>query len=83
MNHHNGDMKHIARVSILVAFIVAGVAGVTGCASKKPTAATPASAAPAATESMAAPSTDDSAKDSSAPTDAKSDPDDGGEVSPK
>ena len=74
-------MKHIARVSLLLALFVTGV---TGCGAKKPNAAAPTAPARAASESMEAP-TDDSAapKGGDAPTDDKADPDDGGEVSPK
>ena len=74
-------MKHIARVSLLLALFVMGV---TGCGAKKPTAAAPTAPAPAATESMEAPANDSAApKGGASPTDAKADPDDGGEVSPK
>ena len=73
-------MKHIARVSLLLALFVTGV---TGCGAKKPTAAAPTAPAPAATESMSAPDKDSAAPAGGMPTDDKSDPDDGGEVSPK
>lgn len=73
-------MKHIARVSLLLALFVTGV---TGCGAKKPTPAAPAAPAATATESMAAPENDAAAPAGGMPTDVKSDPDDGGEVSPK
>ena len=74
-------MKNIARMSILVALLVAGV---TGCGAKKPNAVAPTAPATAAPEAMEAPDKDSSAPmGGAAPTDAKADPDDGGEVSPK
>jgi hypothetical protein len=74
-------MKHIARMSILVALFVAGV---TGCGAKKPNAAAPTAPATEASESMAAPDkTSTSPMGGASPIDDKADPDDGGEVSPK